>query len=252
MREKVKWLLVSSILVGLVSEGFSLTLSDLLARTRVYLRDTSADTSLQKFSDTQLTRFINDGQQETNLLTWAVIGSTKVTLTSGTTEYSLPTDFILPLRVTFNNTPIVERTFSFLDQSRTDWVTNTGTPQSYYVRVDSSLVAGVSRESIGFIPISTFTAVVDIQYLGEPSSLSAGSDVPFGPDNSRTSSFHQVLCYYAAYRGYLAMGLPDFAGIYLLDYNKIVALMESSLKSRLMFNPSFRGRVPVTTQGAQQ
>ena len=237
----MKWLLPFLILGTTNSLGWSLTLSDLLTRTRVYLRDTNSDPLLQRFSDTQLTRFFNDGQDEINIQTWVVISSTRINLLPGTTEYSLTSDFILPLRVTVNNRPIVERTFSFLDASQTDWVSSSGTPDSFYVRVDSSLVAGVSRESIGFVPVSTFSMTADVQFLANPVDLSASGDTAFGSDNFRLVSFHPVLCYYGAYRGFLAMGMVDEAALYYREYVNMTALMESVVKSRLSFNPSFRG-----------
>ena len=248
----VKWKFSLLLVCLLVSNGYPLTLTDLLARSRVFLRDTSPDTTLQKFSDTQLTRFLNDGQKEVNLQTWAVIASTRFQLSAGTTEYSLPSTYILPLRMTFNNSPIVERTFSFLDESQSDWINTSGIPDSYYIRTDSAVVSGVTRECVGLIPVTTFTAVAELQFLAAPTDLATGSDVPFGSDNNRLYGFHQVLAYFAAYRGFLSMGLIDSAAIYYQEYTKLVTAMESSLKSRLNFNPSYRGQLPRPVQTQQQ
>lgn len=232
--------------------SFSLTLSNLLTQTRVFLRDTATTASRQRFSDSQLTDFLNDGQKEFNAKIWAVISATPIVLTAGTTEYSLPTDNISVLRVTFKHTPLVERTFSFFDESNTDWISSSGTPHSYYVRVDSSIVAGVARESIGFIPISTFSTTCHVYFLDQPTDLSASGDVPFGSDNRRLYPFHHGLAFYGAYRGFLTMGLLQEAIIYLKEYENIISLAESFNKTRNMFNPNLRGSMPIVTPQPQQ
>jgi len=163
-------------------------------------------------------------------------------LTSGTTEYSLPSDQITVVRVTINDSPVVERTFSFLDDSNSDWIKQTGVPENYYIRVDSSIVAGVAKESIGFNPISTFSALVVVQYLARPDDLSADGDIPFGgSSNGRLLPFHHGLAFYATYRGFLTMGLLSEAGVYLNEWNSLLTIMEATNKTRTMFNPNFRG-----------
>jgi len=99
VRKEVKWLsLLFSIclLLGSVKTSSSLTLADLKTQTRLFLRDTGAS----GFDDAQLEIFLNNAQKEVNTKVWAVINSTSITLVSGTTEYSLPTNFITVLRVT--------------------------------------------------------------------------------------------------------------------------------------------------------
>lgn len=235
----MKWLSKLLLPLCLVSSGYCLNLSDILTRARIFLRDTATDPTRQRFSDPQLTFFINDGQKETNLKVWAVVNSTLITLSAGTTEYSLPADHITILRATMNNAPIVERTFSFLDESNTNWIADTGTVTEYYLRMDSSVVAGVTRECIGVHPISTFTATMILQYLAQPADLSASVDVPFSGYN-RLFPFHQALAYYAAYRGDMAIGSVDEAAMYRREYDSIVNFMDAALGTHFMFNPSFR------------
>lgn len=233
--------IVFAVLLGILSaNAHALTLSDLLTQSRLFLRDTATDPLRQRFSDTQLTYFLNNCQKETNLRTWAVVNSSAITLTPGTTEYSLPSDHIAILRVTVNQTPIVERTFSFLDDSNYNWISDSGVPVEYYVRVDSSIVTGVSRESIGLHPISTFTALMVVQYLAQPPDLVVGGDVPFA-GNNRLYPFHHALAFYAAYQGFLCISEMDDALVYYKRYEDEVALMEGTIKTSLTFNPSFRG-----------
>lgn len=221
-------------------EAWGLTLFDLLTRTRVYLRDTQTAPNRQRFSDAQLTRFLNDGQQEINFRTWAVVSSTRISLANGTTEYSLPDTSLLVLRVTVDHVAIPERTFSFLDESTSTWMVSTGTIQSYYVRVDSSIVANVTRESIGFVPLPERIFRADVYFLQRVSDLVGSTDEPFS-GNNRMIAYHHVLAYYAAYRGYLAMGLFGEAIGYKTDYEMLVQQIESNTKTKLLFNPSFRG-----------
>lgn len=250
MNGKALWLSLL-FLVSLKGWVQSLTLTDLITQTRIFLRDTASDSARQRFSDTQITDFINNGQRELNLKVWGVINSSAITLVSGTTEYSLPSDHIFVLRVTVEHRPIVERTFSFLDESDFSWIKSTGAVQNYYVRVDSSIVAGVSKESIGFNPISSGTAIAVIQYLAQPTNLSAGSDLPFS-GNNRLVPFHQALSYYGAYRGHLAQRDLELAGVYLREYENLSILMESVNKTRLMFNPNYRGQMLVSPIGGGQ
>lgn len=218
----------------------ALTLSDLLTRTRVYLKDTNA--SRPKFSDAQLTSFLNDSMQEANLRAFSVVATTQFALVNGTTEYSLPSTSIIVLRVTVNHVMIPERTFSFLDDQGTAWLTvSTGTVQDYYIRTSSSIVAGVSKESIGFHPESA-SGVAHVDFLAQPTDMAVGSDVPFGSDNKRLYPFHHILAYRAAYMGYLAIGDMDAAIIYFKDYESQVPMLESASKTRMMYNPNFRGQ----------
>ena len=169
---------------------------------------------------------------------------------SGTTEYSLPSDFILPLRVTVDHVPIVERPFVFLDEKAGNWITEpSGTPREYYIRVDSSVVTGVSKESIGVHPVSSYTITLVAQYLQQPADLSADADIPFS-GNLRLYPLHQALAYYAAYRGYLVIGMLEEAAIYYRDYDLTVQYLEANDGTRMTFNPSFRGARPVS-QGKQ-
>ena len=222
----------------------ALTLSELLTRTRIFLRDTATSASRQTFSDTQLTYFLNDSQKEVNLRTFAVVASSRIQLASGTTEYSLPSTNVIVLRVTVDNVPIPERTFSFLDDSGVNWIqTSTGPVDSYYVRTSSSLVNGVARESIGFHSSSSSgTAIID--FLAQPTDLSIAGDTPFGSDNTRLLPFHHILAYRSAYLGWASKGNLDMAAIYLREFEAMIPAMEAATKTKLSYNPNLRGNMP--------
>ncbi len=175
-----------------------------------------------------------------NARAWAVVSSTNISLLAGTTEYSLPIDCIAPLRVTVNFQPLTEQTFAFLDDAQTDWVRETGTPRDYYVRVDSSIVAGVMREAIGVHPVSTFSAVMTVQYLAQPPDLAQNSDIPFA-GNFRLYPFHHALAYFAAAQVWLMRGMMDYYTVYSSKYEGLASEMESLTRVREIFNPTFRG-----------
>lgn len=239
------WKIALLLLLLAKGSASALPLSSLISQARIYLRDTGSDTSNQGFSDSQITTFLNNGQREVNLRVWAVVNATGITLQAGTTEYSMPMDNIAVLRVTINNRPVPERTFSFLDDSNAAWISDpAGTVQEYYVRNDSSVVSGVAHEAIGVHPVSSYTVVMNVQYLGQVTDLSAPGDIPWGALNTRLYPFHQGLAYYAAYRGLVAQGMFDMAGVYLKEYENTVALMENLTKTRLQFNPNIRGSLP--------
>lgn len=244
----MRWVyLALLILIGGASKGWSLTLSDLITRSRLYLKDTSALTNRQRFSDTQITSFINDGQSEVNARTWSVVNSTTIGILAGTTEYILPPDFVVPVRVTVNNVPIPERTLSFLDSAESSWV---GDPSSnireYYIRVDSPNFT-TAREAIGVHPVSSATATMLVQYVAQPTLLSNSSDIPFN-GAYRLTPFHQALAYYAAYRGYLIIGDTGSAAVYLKDYMDLMTVMESDDRVRALFNPNIRGLLAAPSQ----
>ena len=228
-----------------VNCAWAASLSDLLTQTRTQLRDTATNTERRRFSDSQLTTFLNNAQREVNARAWCVVGSSNINLVSGTTEYSLPSDFILPLRVTVNNLALVERTFTFFDEANGTWISETGPPREYYVRVDSSIVSNVTRESIGIHPVSTSAAIMSIQYLQQPSDLSNGSDIPFS-GNVRLYPYHYALAYYATYMGYLADGKKEEAALYYQSFASVFNLLEGNEVARKYFNPNLRGtRAPV-------
>lgn len=245
----MKWKLALLLTLGFTtSSAWSLNLSDLLTQTRIFIRDTATDPSRQRFTDSQLTSFLNNGQKEVNLRTWALVNSTSISILAGTTEYSLPSDEIMILRVTLGNVPLSERTFSFLDESNSSWISDTGIPAEYYIRTDSSVVSGVSRECIGVHPISTFTSVMVVQYLAQPADLSSNSDIPFS-GQLRMYPFHQLLAYYASYRGFAAISNIDDAAVYYREYMEMVSVLEGMTKNRMVFNPNFRGS-PIPMQSA--
>ena len=245
----MKWLLAFLIVSVQWTVSEALTLSDLLTETRIFLRDSAADPTRQRFSDTQLTSFLNEAQRDFNFKTWAVITSSAFSLTPGTTEYSLPPLTLTPLRVTVNFTAIPERTFSFLDDSQTDWVRSSGTPTAYYIRVDSSIVDGVSRLSIGFTPVSTFTALAIVQYLSRTTDLALSADVPFGSDNLRFFEFHHALAYYAAWLGYMILSMDNDSLFFRKYYDDTAAQAEAVTKNRLSYNPNFRSGFPLMPAG---
>lgn len=137
--------------------------------------------------------------------------------------------------------PIVERTFAFLDETGRAWMQDTaGVPREYYVRVDSSIVAGVNREAIGVHPVSTYTASMLLEYVQQPVDMSGQGDVPFS-GNYRLYPYHQALAYYAAFSGYLAMGMKDDAVLFFQQFQNTVDMLEANDASRNLFNPNFRG-----------
>lgn len=239
----VKWLCLSLIFLFQGVRVYALTLLDLRTQCRFYLRDTASDPARQRFFDSQLNTLLNNAQREVNNRIWAIINSTSISLISGTTEYLLPTDYIFPLRVTVNHIPIPERSLSFLDDSGNNWVQDsTGVPREYYIKVSSPLVAGaIRKESIGVHPTSSGTMTMTIDYLSQVTEMSASGDIPFGADNRRLYDTHYVLAYYVSALGFMAMGMKEDAMFYFNLYNSMVLEMESINKTRLLYNPNFRG-----------
>ena len=249
----MKWLFIFSVCVLQGIKVYAISLSDLRTLTRFYLRDTASDSSRQRFSPSQLNTLLNNAQREINNRIWAVIGSSSINLTAGTTEYTLPTTFIFPLRVTVDHIPIPERTLAFLDDSDKNWIQDsTGIPREYYIKVSSPLITGVTmKEVIGIHPTSSGTMIMNVDFLSQVTDMSADSDVPFGSDNRRLYDYHYVLAYYAASLGFMALGMKEDSIFYFNLYERMTLEMESLNKVRLFYNPNFRGDNPIFRQRTQ-
>ena len=216
----------------------ALTVSNLVDRTRDYLRDTSSDSSRQRFTNTVLIRFFQDCQEDIINRTWMMEGRTNVSLVSGTREYSLPSDYLKPTRVRFNNKALKEVTIEgFLDDEGRDWTVVTGTPTVYYIRRST-------LPYIGFYPAPNFSSgsTVEIDYVRAPVELTAIGDTPFTANSTDLQLYHRVLPYCAAEKGWLINGRGDIAVYYHQLYENEMLRVKETLGTMPNYRPGFQGR----------
>lgn len=216
--------------------SYALTASEIISQARILLNDSSSDTGRQRFSDTQLLQFLNDGQREANVFSWVLRSSYTLTLTGGTTEYALPTDFLTTWRATLNGSKLDQTSFNQLDAESTGWqVARALRPTKYYVYLASTSV-------IGFFPApTTSTGTVAVYYIQQPLEITSLSSSPWN-GWLILSPYHSGLIYYVAYRGYMTLLNDKVAMTYFNEWTLYVnSLKEATLKMP-DFNPGMAGR----------
>jgi len=242
----MKKLLIGLVLLACAAPASALTLSDIETAVRTHIRDTSSSSSLQQFSDTKLDATINEVQRDVVNKTWCVENSTAVTLVAATTYYSMPTDLIVPFRVTFTDASreVIELTETSQVQIvklNPDFERNSsGEPTEYFIRQSTSggnpLEMGVNP-----IPTSASTGTVKMDYAAQATDLSSDSDVPFNGLNS-LYQFHEVLVWGATYRIKLAQNKSAEAANYLTLYTEGVKEMKARLNEMPNYSINFKGR----------
>ena len=233
----MKRLLPFLILLCCVTSSFALSGSDILTRARLMLRDTSSDTTRQRFSDVQLLGWLNDGQREANAFDFVMQASTTFQLTAGTTEYSLPSDFLTPWRVTYKGRKIDQTSFNQQDAVTVAWQTQSaGTPLAYYIYL-------APNPTIGFVPApaSASTGTITVWYIQQTADLTSTSQIPFN-GWAQLYPYHSMLAYYIAFRGFWVIGDSDQAGQYMSEWQQWIAALKMGLGKQPDFNPGFGGR----------
>jgi hypothetical protein len=192
------FLFLAALLVTQIASA--VTWTDMLAQVRVMIKDTHATN--QRFTDTQLLNLANEGQREVNIATWAIMKSTAITLVSGTTYYSLPTDYIAPLRVTRDYKLIKEVTIDKLDAdfNGSGWQLTGGVPSGYYI--DQT-----QPDKIGIYPYpnsSSSTGTLRINYVAQASTMTSTSSTPYN-GIVRLQDYAEPIIFYVSLPG-LSLG----------------------------------------------
>lgn len=239
MKRKISflWLLL------LAGAANALTLSEIETRIRLNIRDTG--TTLQRYSDSTIDNLINDGGRDVVNQTWCLDKTTTLSLTVGTTFFSLPSDLnaikFVYFRDTSSNTyELQEKNERSFRQSNPDWQKQTGKPVNYFTRTSTS--AGTTFE-LALYPIpstSTQLGTVTIDYYSQWTDLSSDSDIPFD-SQVPLYPFHQVLIDYATARIKIMEGRTDEAALYGTLYTNGISLLNSKYGQKPNWNPSFMG-----------
>jgi hypothetical protein len=233
---RLKCLITLVVTAWLSAPVYALTASEVIDRARVYLRDTSSDSSRQRYSDTQLLAWLNDGQREANSFAWILKSSYSFTLSNGTTEYALPSDFVATWRVEYSRRKLDQTSINELDAMSIGWKSASGTPQKYYVYFASTTLLGIYPA-----PSSSSTGTVTVFYIQQTSDLTSTSQTPFNAW-SQLSHYHPSLAYYIAYRGLWSIGETSLAERYYAEWSSWVEAMRTGMLKMPDFNPGLQGR----------
>lgn len=224
------------------SRATTLTAADVLTRARVYLRDQSTDANRQQFPDATLLIFLSDGQREANAQNWLIQSSYTFTLTGGTTEYVMPSDFMATLRVWEKPSggayiKLDQTTMDQLDAQSAGWMNAAGQPTKYYLdRSTQSIYLGFHPA-----PTTTSTGPVIVYYVQQTADVTSTSATPFN-SNIILQPYVSALAYYVAYRGFLAVEEPELATAYLQYWIGFLAIMRQGTTKTPDFNPGFIGQ----------
>jgi len=230
----MKKLLLSFLLFIPIPPAYSLTLSQLISESRALSLDNdSSGSSRYRFSDSQITQWINDAQRVSVLSTRPILRHYTFELALNTTYYSLPSDFLQLYRARIKNQRLDELSILALDKKGDKWEETTGQPTNYFVDF-------TSRTKIGMYPWpadSSSTGTVTVDYFSQAIDLSSAGDVPY---NSITEMYpyHYALSYYAAARMCALDARTDLAAFYLQSFNQALQKMSEEAKSRPSYSPN--------------
>ncbi len=230
------FLLSAALFLAPLAGVYALTASEIIDRARIMLRDTATDTTRQRYSDSQLLAWVNDGQREANSFAWILQSSFTITLAGGTTEYALPANFQASWRVLYKNKKLDQTSFNQLDAESLTWTTVTGDVQKYYIYLATSTW-------IGFYPapVSASTGTATVYFLQQPDELTSTTETPWN-GWLQLAPYHSALAYFVAYRGLWTIGDTNQAERYLQEWNQWISVMKHGVMQAPDFNPGFGGR----------
>lgn len=226
------------ILLG--SNAFALDLSGIRDAVRLRIKDVGVSGQRQRFSNTQIDELINQTQRDVVNITWSVKASTTIVLSTGTTSYAMPSNFITVDRLVFENRNLEEVSIAGLDSrfNNADWRSTGGVPEVYYR--DTKL-----PDEIGFYPWpaddSTSTGTIVIDYFAIATDLSADSDEPFNSIN-RLQQYSDLMVYEPVYKVFLIEGQMEKAAEYRQYYENRLKVMVDLEGQRPNWFPSFSSR----------
>ena len=223
----------------------ALTLTNMQDQVRRNVRDTATDTTLQRYSNSLLTDWINEAQRDFFNATWCVKTSTEITTSSGTLYYSLPDDFVAVEYVIFTDNndldyELKEVSEKSVIQKEGDYEnTSTGASDRYFVRYSTSGGNAFKMAFFLYPVTSTSTGTARVSYYEQPTDLSSGSDVPF-EGHLAIYPYHDAIIYYATARIKILQGLTAEAEMYFSLYERSIESARKRLNSMPNYSPSLR------------
>lgn len=244
--KSLKFLLVGCCLL-IATNGDCLTLAEAKTELRRLIKDTATSSSLQRYSDTVLNSYLNQGQRDVVTATWCLETSTGITLSPSTTYYDLPSNIISVKMVTYLSATniqrrLVQKSYKSQIESNPEWERQTGPPMNYMVR--SSTDSGLSLE-MAFIPIATSasTGTANVTYYKQATEMTSDSDILLDGDYTLVP-YHNSVVYSAAMNIQIIEGNVQMAQSYSQLYQAMVAAMKSRLGEMPDYSPGLSGPSP--------
>jgi len=228
-----RWLILISLIIPLFAlDIHAIDFGTIEDDCRLMIRDTGQ--SRQRFSRAQLLRFANDAQEDIIINTLAIRESNEFDLVSGTTYYSLPSNFLRMYRVTRDYQVLPEKSIASLDKNQ-EWEEVSGLPINYYIHF-------ASRGLVAFYPFpdsESVTGKIRYNYMAQPDDLSGDTDTPFN-GIAELQPYGYVLSFYCAYRASLVDGSP-MAQQYFGEYQRGVQRISEDAVARPNYKPGAMG-----------
>jgi hypothetical protein len=232
----MKRLIEVSLLVCLFgSTAIASTLSELRSDARTIVID--AQSVRQRFTDSQYNAWINEGQRIADMKTLCNYKAFSFPLVTGTTYYSMPSDFMMIRRVTRDYLAIMELSPAALDGRSAEWENQSGLPTYYFINFSS-------RTKIGFAPYpnaSSDLATIKVEYMSYSRAMSADADVPFD-GIVEFYPFHYSLGFYAAYKASISDERYDKAKVFMDTFATLTDSMKDYCVRRPNYLPSEIGK----------
>lgn len=219
-------------LMGFSCNLHARSLSQLQGDSRLLARDANSNTR-QRFSDSEVTNFLNQGQREAISRTTCIERSFTFQLSRNTTYYPVPSDFLTVRRVTRGSMAMTELSPAGLDGRSRGWETASGKPTYYFQNWSS-------RALVGFTPwpsLATDTDTIKMDYFAMTQEMASASDQPFN-NIAEFYDYHQMLSYYAASRMTAIDGRVTLTQLYVQIYESMLKSMSDHCKSRPNYLPS--------------
>lgn len=138
----------------------SATLADVHQRVRAQLRDQTQNV----FSAADITNYANDWLEVVAAQTDAFWQTTTLTTTASTRTYSLATDFVSMIRVFYNDSYVLPQISASQLSQLTGDITETGTPQHYYLERNPTEGTSQVMVLMGLWPVPSASSIT-IRYI---------------------------------------------------------------------------------------
>lgn len=231
----MKKLILSLLLVcSLFVEGYcGLTKAQITNEVRRLVQDSNG-TSRERWTDLQISTFIDMAQDEIFALTWCLEASTSIFSITDTTACVLPSDLFAVTNVYYDGKVLPEISLSKLDNVDENWHTaSTGTPTYYYI-------TRTSVTWINFYLCPSSSKSVDINYIQIPQKLVNDNDRPFNR-NDKLSAFDYLIVLWIAHYCCLQEGKFDRATQFYNLYSIRIKDMRDSFNLKPNYNPNISG-----------
>lgn len=211
----------------------ALTKSQIISEVRRLVQDSNG-TSRQRWTDLQISTFINMAQDEIVSLTWCLHNEYHGMTRSGTTNYVMPETLFVPERVYYDNKVLPEISESKLDSTDENWISaSTATPTYYYIH-------RTTVTWLGLYPSPDNAKSLDVYYYEQPANLDNDNSRPFN-NCDKLNPYHYLIVLWVTHYCFLQEGKIATATQFYNLYSLRIKDMKDSLNLRPNYYPNISG-----------